>query len=517
MFLHVYCGLQRIPIIFMEEYGYRVGDNVVLQGPGGYTIDVGLSHDQHFGFARAGWRQFLRHHNIEVDDYILCTLIADSYFTVKIFNKTGCEKPLSAPSMTAGGGSEKLDNLQVGDDGNWVSPPHMQSAGEKKPSPHIKTPTRTEMKGGVKRKSAGQGEPSLLQNAKKHCTTNGETLKDCQDREEDAKSMMDVEEEPLVSMAPHSSNRGVSDTENKKKIEENESSTPPHSRMNGSQACMENSLFSISDGLPQEVSVTGSQKLSGSLQKTDTTTLAALQSANAFKSKNPSTVLVVNRSAIVNNSVYFPKDFAKKWFPKQKAEIQLVDADDNRWSVTSKPYMSHTTLAGGWKRFAIEQGLEEGDVLVFELKNPNEIALQVHFFRKSSYVNFGEGFGEAGGSSVQDQEKLPSSKTRLCGKISRTRRSPTEVEREKAWEAANAIQTKQPSVLVTMKPSHVCAGFSMVNFIISSIYSSFFFTLWFAVSTDAAWFCWVCIWLVPSETADPIQIPKLVLEYLRSS
>jgi hypothetical protein len=35
----------------------------------------------------------------------------------------------------------------------------------------------------------------------------------------------------------------------------------------------------------------------------DTTTLAALQSANAFKSKNPSTVLVVNRTAIVNNSV----------------------------------------------------------------------------------------------------------------------------------------------------------------------------------------------------------------------
>ncbi len=287
-------GLQRIPIIFMEEYGYRVGDNVVLQGPGGYTIDVGLSHDQHFGFARAGWRQFLRHHNIEVDDYILCTLIADSYFTVKIFNKTGCEKPLSAPSMTAGGGSEKLDNLQVGDDGNWVSPAHMQSAGEKNPFPHIRTPTRTEMKGGVKRKSAGQGEPSLLQNAKKHCTTNGETLKDCQDREEDAKSMMDVEEEPLVSMAPRSSNRGVSDTENKKKIEENESSTPPHSHMNGSQACMENILFSISDGLPQEVSVT---------QKMDTTTVAALQSAIAFKSKNPSTVLVVKRTAIVNNSV----------------------------------------------------------------------------------------------------------------------------------------------------------------------------------------------------------------------
>ncbi len=195
-----------------------------------------------------------------------------------------------------------------------------------------------------------------------------------------------------------------------------------------------------------------------------------------------------------------------------------MDADDNRWSVTSKPYMNHTTLAGGWKRFTIEQGLEEGDVLVFELKNPNEIALQVHFFRKSSYVNFGEGFGEAGGSSVQDQEKLPSSKTRPCGKISQTRRRPpTEVEREKAWEAANAIQTKQPSVLVTMKPSHVCAGFSMVNFIISSIHSSFFLTLWFAVSTDAAWLCWVCIWLVPSETADPTQIPKLVLEHLRSS
>lgn len=90
-------NLQRLPSMFMQEYGYRVGDVVSLRGPSGWVGEVNLSYDRGFGF-RGAWKQFVIYHNLEVGDHILCTLVADSNFFVKIYNKGGCEKALPSQS-----------------------------------------------------------------------------------------------------------------------------------------------------------------------------------------------------------------------------------------------------------------------------------------------------------------------------------------------------------------------------------------------------------------------------------
>jgi len=73
------------------DYGNRLRDVVTWRGPSGWVGQVNLSYDKVYGF-RGGWKQFRFYHNIEAGDHLVCTMIADSDFVVKIYDKQGCEK-----------------------------------------------------------------------------------------------------------------------------------------------------------------------------------------------------------------------------------------------------------------------------------------------------------------------------------------------------------------------------------------------------------------------------------------
>lgn len=75
----------------MEEHGRRIGSVVTVEGPSGWVGQVTVSYDEGCGFS-GGWKQFVIHHNVEAGDCIVCTLIADSKFFVKIYDNFGCEK-----------------------------------------------------------------------------------------------------------------------------------------------------------------------------------------------------------------------------------------------------------------------------------------------------------------------------------------------------------------------------------------------------------------------------------------
>lgn len=66
---------------------------VTWRGPSGWVGQVNLSYDKVYGF-RGGWKQFRFYHNIEAGDHLVCTMIADADFVVKIYDKQGCEKVL---------------------------------------------------------------------------------------------------------------------------------------------------------------------------------------------------------------------------------------------------------------------------------------------------------------------------------------------------------------------------------------------------------------------------------------
>ena len=64
----------------------------------------------------------------------------------------------------------------------------------------------------------------------------------------------------------------------------------------------------------------------------------------------------------------------------------LIDEADNKWAVTFIPTASHMVLGAGWAKFVRDNKLEKGDVVVFELKNPNTLTLIVHIFRVKDYT-----------------------------------------------------------------------------------------------------------------------------------
>lgn len=102
----------------MEDYGRRIGNVVTVKGPSGWVGQVTISYDEGFGFC-GGWKQFVIHHNIEAGDSVVCTLIADSKFFVKIYNKFGCEKVYLSHAPTAEGsrgvGQKSKDGAHISD------------------------------------------------------------------------------------------------------------------------------------------------------------------------------------------------------------------------------------------------------------------------------------------------------------------------------------------------------------------------------------------------------------------
>lgn len=112
-----------------------------------------------YGF-RGGWKQFRFHHNIEAGDHLVCTMIADSDFVVKIYDKQGCEKafPFLNPNSKDGlsAADKSTENMFPSDLSNRSS----LNQGIVKGPPKL----------GEKRGVSTSEDYSLLGMQKKHCT-----------------------------------------------------------------------------------------------------------------------------------------------------------------------------------------------------------------------------------------------------------------------------------------------------------------------------------------------------------
>lgn len=61
-------------------------------------------------------------------------------------------------------------------------------------------------------------------------------------------------------------------------------------------------------------------------------------------------------------------DFCRRELPRNDGVVSLVDEEGVEWPVV---YLARKTgLSGGWKKFAVEHNLVDGDALVFQLIKP---------------------------------------------------------------------------------------------------------------------------------------------------
>ncbi|TVU43291.1 hypothetical protein EJB05_09747, partial [Eragrostis curvula] len=72
-----------------------------------------------------------------------------------------------------------------------------------------------------------------------------------------------------------------------------------------------------------------------------------------------------------------PTDFCRKYLPKRDEHITLVNEDDEEFDTL---YLAPKRgLSAGWRGFAIDQKLVDGDCLVFELTEPTTFKCWRHF------------------------------------------------------------------------------------------------------------------------------------------
>ncbi|CAM6019950.1 unnamed protein product [Sphagnum balticum] len=114
-----------------------------------------------------------------------------------------------------------------------------------------------------------------------------------------------------------------------------------------------------------------------------------LEAAEALKAKTyPSAIMVMSRTYITRGYTVVPKSFGRKWLPLEKKAILLEDTTGQTWPVVYNPSKHHITghLGRGWRTFAQDKHLKEGDLCVLEMKSPYSNNLFVHIFRFADYM-----------------------------------------------------------------------------------------------------------------------------------
>ncbi|KAM1048000.1 hypothetical protein ACFX2I_027199 [Malus domestica] len=106
-----------------------------------------------------------------------------------------------------------------------------------------------------------------------------------------------------------------------------------------------------------------------------------LEAANKFITKNPFFRATVRPPSKL---MHVPAEFAKR-LKLQKKQIAALRVGEQLWPVNIIGYNNegsrHSHISGGWRVFAEENRLREGDVCTFELVEINDIVLKVHIFR----------------------------------------------------------------------------------------------------------------------------------------
>ncbi|KAM5551985.1 hypothetical protein ABKV19_026720 [Rosa sericea] len=106
-----------------------------------------------------------------------------------------------------------------------------------------------------------------------------------------------------------------------------------------------------------------------------------LEAGNKFVPKNPYFLVTLGSLHKEKSNVSVPAAFVKS-FIKEANQTLKLQVKDRSWPVKVIRFGKNSAkFSGGWAAFAKENGLEKGDVCIFELMEINDIVLKVHIFR----------------------------------------------------------------------------------------------------------------------------------------
>ncbi|XP_038975568.1 putative B3 domain-containing protein REM15 isoform X2 [Phoenix dactylifera] len=131
--------------------------------------------------------------------------------------------------------------------------------------------------------------------------------------------------------------------------------------------------------IEQELQLTSAMRLVTKEKKAQ-----AWQKADAIQPTNPFFKKAMLRDAVSDRfRMYIPKHFAAKHLGhEQQTIVCSLPNGKETWNVNYKVYDEFSQFCGQWQKFAQDNGLEEGDVCIFELTRAHkDLAMDVHIFR----------------------------------------------------------------------------------------------------------------------------------------
>ncbi|KAG0614604.1 hypothetical protein M758_6G189800 [Ceratodon purpureus] len=316
----------RLPLSFVADHAERLGDSVVLEGPGKEQWRVELYHSFqtlsiNFG---QGWEQFVADHVLQIGDQLAFSLSDKSFFQVEVYDGFGVQKRSAIDATNTSLDHKSIKNIDSKDlHSSDVAPVARQEVQDK---PEKAT------------QSAEQLLIDLIQSS---------------------------ESESRIVSAPVNA------------LEIVEAAGPEDL----GRPAME--LAKIDEGgeryLPPQTLV-GGKVFSQRRPVTELEKVQALRRAHALELVNPNTLMVMSKGHVYSGFwLTIPKRFTKDWMPVENKEITLLNKGGHKWP--TKWLAAQRGLSAGWRRFSLDHRLEEHDVCVLELVDKAEHTLLVHIFR----------------------------------------------------------------------------------------------------------------------------------------
>ncbi|KAG9454049.1 hypothetical protein H6P81_006953 [Aristolochia fimbriata] len=351
-YFHVVLGtdvLQRlkIPRKFAERHGKDLPDNVFLRSPGRIAWPVGLTRAYGEVFFDKGWEKFAGDNCLQKGDALVFNYKGPPHFDVLVFeNSSGCEKLASLFAKQRGSNALEFNSFPC--NGRCMRPQESVLRGR----PHLQEVRET---GQVNQSRCSQGRNMA------EVEINGRPIQNSP-----------FSQPTSTSIAPpnRKSSEGAS---NKRKTRESKRGAGKGGEETLGDDCLSYKLFFRSNRGPVTAEEEG----------------RAFEAASAVQPANPYFLLTMQRTQV---SVAFylnvPSHFRKEnpnAISKEEQEVLLRVRGGRTHSVWYKQRRSHNAGGGfnkGWSDFVLENNLEQGDVLVFELL-PREVktTFSVQIFR----------------------------------------------------------------------------------------------------------------------------------------
>ncbi|KAJ4966218.1 hypothetical protein NE237_018067 [Protea cynaroides] len=423
-------GQLMIPIEFTRELVDKMADVAVLKVPTGRKWQVEVKEIDESVRFQNGWQGFMEYHSISVGDFLLFRYDGNSTFSVFIFNQGACE--IDYPSNTDNDLEESnLDTeclipikkeLEVED---YVEPVGVSVPFQLLPSSTEEVLDKAQELWFNKRRP---GRRSSARKQRRNCKHHelrelggGTGLNRVKGKNpifdvEDEMEVIDVPSdnpniETSMSISTETSSlsmgddaqHGSPDADNSLplvplpssgavSLRSSEPSAPatqevePATEEVGSN-CLEQEYrskeFSSKNSTSAPEADAGEHlepSLRGATNRlvTNQQRQKVICAAQMIKPKNPSVVIIMKPSYVYKGMVLnFPKRFLEKYLNYGNHNVKLSISDGRTW--IARCYLRHrkATLTGGWRKFVLDNKLEEGDCCIFERTKARDVAMEL--------------------------------------------------------------------------------------------------------------------------------------------